>query len=360
MTFPLYETTTLLASGSGPTFWLPEAASTIAAETDFVFGVINAVCYFFFALVTFLLVFFSWRYRQRGKEIRDEGPTHHTPLEVTWTVVPLIIVIVIFFMGFKSYLNFATPPRDTYDIEVVAAKWLWSFKYPNGASSDDLYIPSGRPVRLIMRSEDVIHSLFIPQFRVKRDVVPGRFNQVWFQSDRPTGDDPSKAYDLYCTEYCGSGHSNMNRKVYVLDPVAFDEWVTEQGQWLDAIPEDELYFMAGPRLYARCSNCHSMDGSPGTGPSFKDLWPRTRDLQTRFTDGTTLASHVGPGRTFESPEDYLRDSILNPGRLIVSGYSNAMPTFRGQLNDKMISALIGMMKNADEFDAKGQWKGASP
>jgi cytochrome c oxidase subunit 2 len=358
MTFLANIPTATLASGSGASFWLPEAASTIAAETDFVFNLITWVCYFFFALVTLLLVWFTWRYRQRGREIHAQGPTHHTPLEVTWTVVPLLIVIVIFFMGFKSYLNFSTPPRDTYDIDVVAAKWLWTFKYPNGASSDDLYIPAGRPVRLVMRSEDVIHSLFIPQFRVKRDVVPGRYNHVWFQSDRPTGDDRSRAYDLHCTEYCGSGHSNMNRKVFVLDPVAFDEWVTEQGQWLDAIPDEELYFKAGPKLFARCGNCHSVDGAAATGPTWKGLWERTRDLQTRFTDGSTLADHIGPGRLYETPEQYLRDSILNPGRLIVAGYTNAMPTFKGQLNDRMIDALIGMMKRPDEFDSKGQWKQA--
>ncbi|MDA0974468.1 MAG: cytochrome c oxidase subunit II [Planctomycetota bacterium] len=360
MTLPPATFNALLATSDGATFWLPEAASTIAGETDFMFDLINWICYFFFALVTFLLVWFAWRYRQKSHshEGFSAGPTHHTPLEVTWTIVPLIIVIVIFFMGFKGFLNFATPPRDTYDIDVVAAKWLWTFKYPNGASSDDLYIPSERPVRLVMRSEDVLHSLFIPQFRIKRDVVPGRYNQVWFQSDDPTGEDEQAAYDLFCTEYCGTGHSNMNRKVYVLEETAFEEWVTEQGQWLDAIPDEELYFKAGPKLFARCANCHSLDGGPNTGPTWKGLWDRSREGSTVFDDGTTLADHVGPGKEFATPEDYLRNSILNPGNHLVKPYTNAMPTFKGQLNDRMIDAIIGMIKNVDEFNADGSWKNA--
>ncbi|MBM4105769.1 MAG: cytochrome c oxidase subunit II [Phycisphaerae bacterium] len=359
MTLPFELPTVLLASADEANFWLPRAASTIAGETDFMFQVINWICYVFFALVTVLLIVFSWRYRQRTKEGFQAGPTHHTTLEVTWTVVPLIIVIVIFFMGFKGYLNFATPPRDTYDINVTAAKWLWSFKYPNGASSEDLYIPAEEPVRLIMRSEDVLHSLFIPEFRVKRDVVPGRYNNLWFQSDAPTGDDPNAAYHLFCTEYCGTGHSNMNRRVFVLDRVAFDEWLTKQSRWIEDIPDDELYFKAGPKIYARCSNCHSLDGAVGTGPTWKDLWQRTKDGTTEFTDGTRLADLIGPGKEYATPEDYLRDSIYNPGRHLVKPYTNAMPTFKGQLNDRMVDAVIAMIKRVDEFDAKGNWKNAT-
>ncbi|MGA1516418.1 MAG: cytochrome c oxidase subunit II [Phycisphaerales bacterium] len=361
MHLPFDTTFALLAAAPVPAnFWLPEAASTLAGETDFMFDLINWICYVFFALVTALLVGFAWKYRQKGTARTGftAGPTHHTPLEVTWTIIPLIIVIVVFFMGFKGFLNFAPPPPDTYDIDVTAAKWLWTFKYPNGATSDDLYIPSERPVRLVMRSEDVLHSLFIPQFRIKRDVVPGRYNQVWFQSDNPTGEDLEAAYDLFCTEYCGTGHSNMNRKVYVLEQTAFDEWVTEQGQWLDAIPDEELYFKAGPKLFARCANCHSLDGSPNTGPTWQGLWDRARNGTTEFTDGTRLADLIGPGKEFETPEDYLRDSIYNPGKHLVKPYTNAMPTFKGQLNDRMVEALIGMMKNVDQFDAKGNWKNA--
>ena len=349
-----------LLAASPANFWLPEGASTLAGETDFMFDLINWICYVFFALVTFLLVWFSWRYRQRGDAHAGftAGPTHHTPLEVTWTVVPLIIVIAIFFMGFKGFLNFATPPRDTYDIDVTAAKWLWSFKHPNGATSDDLYIPSDQPVRLILRSEDVLHSLFIPQFRIKRDVVPGRFSEVWFESDVPTGTDVEDAYNLFCTEYCGTGHSNMNRHVFVLEGSAFAEWVEKQGAWLDEIPDEELYFKAGPKIYARCSNCHSLDGSPNTGPTWQGLWDRTRDGSTIFIDGVALKDLIGPGNEFETPEDYIRDSIYNPGKHVVKNYTNAMPTFKGQLNDRMVEAITGMMKHLDEFDAKGKWKNA--
>lgn len=193
-----------------PDFWMPVGASTIAGSVDQMLAVINWICYFFFALVVVLMVYFAWKYRVRSNShrFRMDGPVHNTPLELTWTIIPLLLCVVIFFMGFRGYLDFSQPPKNSYDIDVTAVKWAWTFKYPNGAQSDDLYVPAGRPVRLVMRSNDVLHSLFIPAFRVKRDVVPGRYTHLWFQSDPVTGMD--EGYHLFCTEYCGTGHSNMN------------------------------------------------------------------------------------------------------------------------------------------------------
>lgn len=348
-----------------PTFWMPEQASTIAPSVDFTFMVITWISYFFLALVTVLLVWFAWRYRVRGEHAEAvDGPTHGTFIEVTWTVVPTIIVVAIFFMGFKGYLQMNTPPQNAYQIDVTAAKWLWNFKYPNGAQSDDLYIPAGQPVRLVMRSEDVLHSLYIRDFRVKKDVVPGRYNVLWFQADNPTPE--GKFHWLFCTEYCGTDHSNMNRKVHVLPEADFALWLQEQGQWLDKIPEDELYSKAAPKLFPRCASCHSLDGSPGTGPSWGPsnglpaIWERTEKGLTKVDGGKPLSDLIGPGKEYETPESYLRASILRPGAHIVDGYANAMPTFQGQLNDRAIDALIGMMKRLDEFDAKGNFKGLDP
>jgi cytochrome c oxidase subunit 2 len=344
------------------TFWLPQGASTIAPESDWIFNYINYINYFFFFLVIGIMLYFVVKYRQKGREVYARGPAHNTVLELTWTIIPTIIVVVIFFMGFKGFVSMKTVPQNAYQIDVTASQWAWSFKYPNGATSDDLYVPAGKPVKLVMRSQDVLHSLFIPDFRVKQDVVPGRYTTLWFQADAPNAD--GDFHMLFCTEFCGKDHSRMNRHVYVLNDMDFDAWVVEQGRWLDAIPEEELYSKAGPKLFGRCASCHTLDGKPSTGPSWGnydgsgDIWARTSSPDsTHKVDGKSISELIGQGKEFETPEGYLRQSILIPGKHLVDGFGNAMPTFQGQLSDKAIDALIGMMKHLDEFDAKGKWIG---
>lgn len=333
---------------------MPPGASTFAANVDLMFYWINYICYFFFAVVTGAMVYFVVKYRvHKGQAFRSDAPLHHLALESSWGVVPLLIVIVIFYVGFRDYMHISTPPKNAYIIKVTAQKWAWSFQYPTGATSDDLYVPVGRPVQLTMRSNDVLHSLFIPDFRVKKDVVPGRYTYLWFQSDEVT--QSGQGRHLFCTEYCGTGHSNMNRKVHVLAEPEFDAWLTEQGQWLDKIPEEELFFRAGPKIYARCQQCHSLDGTKGIGPSWKGIWERTHGGEGsdgKFADGSSYSSVIGAGKKFATPEDYLRNSILVPGSELVFGFGNAMPTFKGQLNDKAIDAVIGMMQHLNEFDPK--------
>ena len=362
-----------VAPGTTPAnFWMPEGASVQAPGVDFAFEVINWINYVFFAGITLALIYLVIRYRQKGKNIEfSEGPEHNTPLELTWTIVPTLILVGIFFMGFAGYLDLRTSPKNTYDIKVTAQQWAWEFEYPNGAkSTSELVVPQGRPVRLIMRSKDVLHSLFIPDFRVKQDLVPGRYTYMWFQSD--AANDPTDDTDfhwLFCTEYCGDSHWNMNVHVRVFPQEDFDKWTKEQARWLDVIPEQDLYFMAGPKLYARCATCHTLDGSNGTGPSWgprdglPSLWERIVSGKGKVSGGskfipgkTTLAEYIGDGKLYLTPEDYMRDSIYNPGALLVSGYGNQMPTFQGQLNDRAIDALIGMTKNLDEFNADGSFK----
>ncbi len=352
-----------LATGQATTpktFWMPEGASTISREVDWVFNFINYINYFFFVLVVGIMLYFVWKYRQKGREVYARGPSHNTMLELGWTIAPTIIVVVIFFMGFRGFVDMKTPPSNSYQIDVTASKWNWSFKYPNGATSNDLYVPAGKPVKLVMRSEDVLHSFYIRDFRVKQDVVPGRYSSLWFQADEPTGSD--KFHWLFCTEFCGKGHSDMNRHVYVLPEKDFDDWVVEQGRWLDKIPAEELYFKAGPQLYARCASCHTLDGKPSTGPSWGNydgsgnIWQRTDSkTSTHKVDGKSIADLIGDGKAFPNAQSYIRNSILNPGEHLVDGFGNVMPTFRGQLTDKGIDALIGFMQHLDEFDAKGQW-----
>lgn len=362
-------TTTILASlqtltlaGSDPstaTFWMPIGASTFAGDVDWVMDFINWVCYFFFVLVVGLMVIFAVKYRVRkGQKFRVDGPVHHTGLELTWTIIPLILSMFFFWFGFTGYLDMQTVPKNSYDINVTASKWLWNFTYPNGAQSEDLYVPAGKPVRLVLRATDVLHSCFIPAFRVKKDCVPGRVTNIWFQSDCTTGFDAEKAFNLHCTEYCGTGHSNMNRKVYVLEQVDFDQWLIEQANWLDEIPDDQLFYMAGPKFYARCAQCHSLDGAAGIGPTWKGIWGRVTGgagSDAKFVNGKSYTDLIGPGKVFDSPEAYIQDSIWNPGHQLVAPFTNAMPTFKGQLNERSIEAIIGMMKNLDDFDAKGKY-----
>ena len=354
-------------------FWMPEGASAQAAEVDFVFDLINWINYVFFAGITFAMVYFCVKYRQRGKNVEfSAGPTHNMPLELVWTIIPTLILIGLFFVGFVGYLDLVTPPKNTYDIKVTAQQWSWEFEYPNGAkSSEVLVVPQGKPVKLIMRSKDVLHALFIPDFRVKQDIVPGRYTYLWFQSD--VANDPDDESDfrwLFCAEYCGKSHSDMNVHVRVLPDEAFVKWTTEQAQWLDVIAERDLYFMAGPKLYKRCATCHTLDGIDGTGPSWGnrnnlgDIWKRISDGTgavkggTKFVAGKTkLSDYIGAGLLYETPRDYVRESIYNPGALLVDGYGNQMPTFQGQLNDRAIDAIIGMMEHLAEFDSvTGEFK----
>ena len=359
------------APASGHTsFWLPRSGSTTAPNVDFMFMAITYVCYFFFVLVVVLMVAFVVRYRQKGTklEFHEGASEHNTPLEVTWTVIPVIIVVAIFFGGFKGYLTLATPPANAYQIDVVAKQWSWTFKYPNGAISDDLVVPAGRPVKLVMRSDDVLHSLYIPDFRVKKDVVPARYNVLWFQSDTPTGkraDGSEDFHSLFCTEYCGKDHSRMNRKVIVKGEADFAMWEKDQAEWLIKIPKDELYFKAGPILYARCSSCHTLDGTPSTGPSWGPynglpaIWERTEKGLTKV-NGKPLSELIGPGKEFEHAKGYIASSILQPNKHIVDGFAPGMPTFQGQLDDLGIDALVGFMQHLNEFDSKGKLKAAQP
>jgi len=345
------------ADGSG---WMPPQASTIAPGVDHTLDVINWICYFFFAVVVLLMVVFVVKYRHRkGEAFRHDYPHHNTPLELTWTILPTILVIGIFVVGFRSYLDIYTAPKNAFDIKATAQKWNWSFQYPNGATSDDLYIPAGRPVRVILRSNDVLHAFYIPDFRVKRDVVPGRYTYAWFQCDGPTGQpgknprdpnnkegvkgdlDPAQQHTLFCAEYCGTGHSKMNRYVYVLDDASFDQWMTDQAKWIEQIDPAQLYFKAGPKIYARCAQCHSLDGSKGIGPSWQGIVERVKAYP-----------FVGEGKKYATFEDYVRTSVYVPGDYVVTGFGNVMPSFKGQLNDLAIDAIIGFMEHMNEFDPK--------
>ena len=254
-----------------------------------------------------------------------ESAEHNTLLEITWSVIPLILVIGIFYFGFTGYMDMRLPPRGAYEIRVVAQKWHWIFKYPTGYVDEDLHVPVNQAVRLIMESKDVIHSLWIPDFRVKMDVVPGRYTKMWFQA---TGKAVGQ-HMLLCTEYCGTGHSNMSATVFVHKPGEFEQWLADADKLMDNLPPAER----GEVLYRRqgCHGCHSVDGTAKTGPSFQGIFGQTHTF-----------SNASP---VEVDENYIRQSILDPSARVREGYSDKMNSYKGTLSDEQISDLIEFIKS---------------
>jgi cytochrome c oxidase subunit II len=304
-------------------FWMPVQGSTGAAAVDRLFDFIFWVSVFFFVLIVSLMVLFVVRYRRReGREEGEPSPRHSTALEVTWTVIPILIVVAIFAWGFKVYLDLNVPPANSYEVLVTGQKWKWLFTYPNGHVDENLHVSVDTPVRLVMTSEDVIHGFFIPAFRLKRDVVPGRYVKIWFRAVK------EGEFQIYCTQYCGTGHSDMWAKVVVHEPGGFERWLQEAGDFLKKMSPTE----AGERLYRTrgCGQCHTLDGTAGTGPTFSQLFARQVQL-----DG---------GKTVLADENYIRESIFEPQAKIVLGFQPVMPTFKGRLTDQEVTAMIEYLK----------------
>ena len=337
----------LVPTGGEGTFWMPESASTQAPFVDHVFDFITVLSYFFQILITVILVWFAVKYRKKKGQVNfdDDGPVHNTPLELTWTLVPLFLVVGIFYIGMAGFLDLRRAPGNSYEVSVTAQKWSWSFDHPEfGVNQAGVVtVPVGRPVEFLMTSADVLHSCFVPAFRVKQDVIPGRYSRLWFEATKPG------VYQLYCTEYCGTDHSKMLALVEVLPEDQFQETMGKLATEYMDLPEQDLPTYALDRLYNRCSSCHSLDGSSAVGPSFKGLWDRTSNGETVFKDGRKLSDMIGPGKEFPEPEDYIRDSILVPQSHIVQNYAGAMPSFQGQLKERQVLALVLMMKYLDRL-----------
>ncbi|MDQ3023174.1 MAG: cytochrome c oxidase subunit II, partial [bacterium] len=210
-----------LALQKEATVWMPQQSSTVAVFIDDLFYVIFYICMFFFVGITLALIIIVYKYRDRegGQHNPKPSPHHNFALEVTWSIIPLILAIAIFWVGYKGYLDLRTPPAGAYNINVTGQQWTWLFQYPNGKVDSVLHVPVGTPIELTMTSEDVLHSLFVPDFRVKQDVVPGRYTKLWFQSDY------EGEHNLFCTEYCGKDHSSMITKVLVQSQGEFNKFI---------------------------------------------------------------------------------------------------------------------------------------
>lgn len=296
----------------------------MASEVDSLFFFITIASALMLALVTVLTVLFIIRYRRHGKPGLTSGTDHSLPLEIIWTVIPTILIFIVFAWGFKGYLRMSVVPRGALEIKVTAQKWFWAFDYPEGLSTvNELVVPLGKPVKLLMSSTDVIHSFFVPSFRMKMDVVPNRYTVTWFEATQ------AGAFDLFCTEYCGTKHSEMIGKVKVLP-------VEEYKKWLEASSgpgEGVTPAQWGAQLFKSraCVTCHSVDGSKVVGPSLKGRYGGTVFL----SDGTQITMD----------ENYIRESILNPRTKVVIGFDPVMPTYQGLLKERDVDALIAYIKS---------------
>lgn len=311
-----------MATNNNETFLFPPQASTYAKDVDALYYYIHYLSVFFWVLVTAAIIFFVWRWKRGHKE--GVGPSHNLPLELTWSIIPLILVISIFLWGFKAFMTMSRAPGDAETIHVVGKKWLWDFEYPSGQKAiGELNVEVNKPYRLVMTAEDVIHSFSVPTFRNKMDVVPGRYTTFWFEATM-TGE-----HQVFCTEYCGDGHSDMLAKIVVHTPEDYAKWVQENQTEDTTTPLPEL----GAKLYQTkaCFTCHSTDGSVKVGPSFKDLFGHEVDL----TNGTKVTAD----------EEYIRESILQPAAKVVQGFAPVMPTYQGQLSDREVNALIEYIKS---------------
>lgn len=351
-------TTPMLAQDAVRDLWFTEPASTVAHTNDNLFLFIFWVSVFFFILVMGLVVYFSVKYRRKPGVAQQRSPSHHTPLEVTWTVGPCFLLLIMFVWGFKGFIDMQVNPAKGEEILLTAVQWNWEATYDNGAGNGGdvvrladkdvpiIRVPAGKPVNLLMTSRDVIHSFFVPDFRVKMDIFPNRYATAWFEATS----EPVEQYKdngelhewkwidhiLYCTEYCGDGHSQMLAVIRVMPESDFIEWKASAA---DIFKDDLRPSEVGANLYRAngCNACHSVDGAAGTGPTWQGLY----GSQRAFTNASSVVAD----------ENYIRESIYEPAAKLVEGYPNQMQSYQGLIDDRQLFALISYMKS---LSAEGQ------
>jgi cytochrome c oxidase subunit II len=297
----------------------PQEASTVAPAVDHLFYFLTAVSIFFSALIFLLIFYFAVKYRRRSK---DEAPPknqviNNIPLEVMWTIIPMVLVTIIYFWGAKIFVSNATPPKDAMEVFVIGKQWMWHIEHSNGKREiNALHIPVGIPVKLTMTSQDVIHDFSVPAFRMKMDVVPDRYTTEWFEATK------SGKYHLFCDQYCGMGHSLMAGWVYVMSQEDYQRWLNSGVTGTTMAEQGEsLYHQYG------CITCHGT----GKGPAFVGLYGKP----VKLSDAQTVIAN----------DAYIRESILDPSAQIVNGYPAIMPTFKGQLSEEQILQLTAYIKS---------------
>jgi len=298
----------------------PDRASSLAGRVDALYFFLVGLTIFFSLLIAGLIVYYAVKYHRRHPDAVGARVHGGMVLEITWSVIPLIIVIVIFVWSASVFFAMTRPPDDTINIYVVGKQWMWKFQHLDGQREiNELHVPVGRPVKLIMTSEDVIHDLFVPAFRTKADVIPGRYTNIWFQPTKPG------RYHLFCAEYCGTRHSGMIGSVVVMSPTDYQAWLS------GGAPEGSLA-STGARLFQdlACNTCHRPDAQ-GRGPVLEGLFGKSVQLQG--------------GGTITVDEAYIRESILTPAAKVTAGFQPIMPAFQGLVSEEQLLALVEYVKS---------------
>jgi cytochrome c oxidase subunit 2 len=297
---------------------LPEQASTMAPRVDALFWFVTAVCAFFIVLIAVLLLFFAVRYRRKTEDYFPKPVVGSRVLEITWSVLPLVLLLGMFGWGATIYLDIFRPPDNCLEIYVIGKQWMWQLQHPGGQRETNLlHIPVGRPVKLILTSEDVLHDFYVPAFRVKMDAVPGKYTYTWFEATKPG------SYHLFCALYCGTDHSRMIGKVIAMEPAEYEEWLGQQA--------DRSLALQGRQLFQKlqCVTCHT-GRSDARAPVLEALYGKRVQLEG--------------GGIVVADESYLRESILYPARKVVAGWRPIMPSFKGQVSEDDLIRLVAFLK----------------
>ena len=308
---------------------LPDGASTMAGEVDALFYFLVAVSLFFSLVIIVGLSFSAVRYRKGSKASRKGAKDDYLPVEILWSVIPFVIAIAIFTWAAKIFVDMRVPPKDAMEIYVVGKQWMWKIQHPQGNREiNELHVPAGRPIKLIMTSQDVIHSFYIPAFRIKQDVLPGRYSTQWFEATEPG------EYHLFCAEYCGTSHSGMIGKVVVMQQDKYEEWLAGKAS-------DVAMLSSGETLFKQfgCQTCHRQV-SGQRGPSLEGLFGK----DVRLAGGETVTADL----------EYIRESILSPNAKLVAGYQRLMPTYRNQLNPDQVNELVEYVRSLRGEDPKAK------
>ena len=309
---------------------MPEAASTIAGQVDALYFYLVGVTIFFTLLIAALVIYFVIKYRRRSPYEIPRPIAGSVKLESIWTVIPFLIAMSIFAWGASVYFAQYRPPKEATEIYVVGKQWMWKIQHATGQREiNELHVPVGRKIKLIMATEDAIHSFFIPAFRIKSDVVPGRYTITWFEATKPG------RYHLFCAEYCGTNHSGMTGTVVVMEPAEFDNWLSGNANQVSPV-------VAGRQLFTAtlgCAQCHGDNGEGGRGPALAGIL----NTQVQLDNGSTATID----------DNYLRESILNPQAKIVAGYRPEMPTFQGQVSEEQLLQLIAYIKSLSPGKTSG-------
>lgn len=312
----------MLPASSTFSHFMPPEASEVSRHVDMLYGFLLIASFISCVLVIGGLIWFAIAFRRKTPTDKTPYISHNTTLEFIWSFVPFLIFMFVFVWGWFVYMKIRTMPEDALEIAVQGQKWNWTFTYKNGRTSGgEFYVPVGQDVRLVMNSVDVIHSFFIPAFRTKQDVVPGRYSNLWFHPDTEGN------YQVFCAEYCGDNHSGMKATIHVVSREKFEEWLSND-PYKGLAPAD-----IGQKIYqSRCLACHNLTDQKNVGPGWKGLFGKTETLEG--------------GATVKVDENYLRESILDPNAKIVAGFpKGVMPTQAGQLNEAEISGLIEFIKS---------------